>query len=183
MKLLIPLAYLNEACFLSLNIDEKKFKMVLKLAQETLQSILGSEFYAQIETQYAATGDTLSTDNALLYEDYIKDFLAWQTYHNYLGFSQSDSTPTGDREFNDANSTILADVKLYSKEKNVLRWVNHYRNKMIDFLVLTQLQTTTKYPLYKQCCKDEFSFGISAITKDSQTAKIISISKAVRANE
>jgi len=36
-KLLIPLSYLNEACFLSLNIDEKKFKMVLKIAQEDLR--------------------------------------------------------------------------------------------------------------------------------------------------
>lgn len=183
MKLLIPLAYLNEACFLSSNIDEKKFKMMLKLAQETLRDLLGGEYYSEIETQYSPTADTFTTDNATLYEDYIKDFLAWQTYYNLLGFSQSESTPTGMRQFKDDNSTILEDVKLFSLEKNILNWVNHYRYKLLDFLKLSQDQTSTKYPLYKQRCHEEFSFGFSSIKKDRQAQNIISISKAVRANE
>lgn len=183
MKLLIPLAYLNEACFLSDKIDEKKFKMVLKLAQESLKDVLGVEFYTQIETQYDPISDTFSADNSTLYENYIKDYLAWQTYHNHLGFSQSESTPTGERQFTDANSTILDDVKLYSKEKNILNWANHYKYQMINYLKLQQSIDSTKYPLFKEYCNQEFSFGFSAITKDSHASKIISISKAVRANE
>lgn len=183
MKLLIPLAYLNEACFLSLNIDEKKFKMVLKLAQENLRDMLGSEFYEQIETQYDPSGGTLSTDNDALYEDYIKDFLAWRTYQNFLGFSQADSTPTGSREFKDDNSTILADVKLYSLEKNVANWVIHYRDKLINFLTLTQSKDSTKYPLYHGNCRHEFSWGFSCVSRNSTKDNIFSLNKAVTENE
>ena len=181
MKLLIPLSYLNEACFLSLNINEKKFKMVLKLAQESLRDILGAEFYEQIETQYAASGDTFSTENAALYEGYIKDFLAWQTYLFHLKFSQSDSTPTGEREFSDENSTVLADVKLFAKEKNISAQANHYRYKMINFIKLEQSKDATKYTLYNDTCKEEVSWGISSVSGKSDAA--FKITKAVRDNE
>src|SRR5687767_9544388 len=103
---LIPLSYLNEACFLSLNVDEKKYNMVLKLAQQDLRDILGPEFYEEIEDEY--NGDTLTSDNSTLYEDYIKDFLAWQTYFKYLKYANLDGTPSGFREFSDENSTVAS---------------------------------------------------------------------------
>lgn len=183
MKNLIPLAYLNESCFLSLNVDEKKYKMVLKLAQESLKDILGQEFYDQIDSQYAPANDTLSVDNAALYEGYIKDFLAWQTYHNFLGFSQSDVTPTGVREFKDDNSDLVRDIKLVSLEKNVATWATYYKDRMVNFLRLSQANLATKYPLWKERCNNEFAFAYSCIEKDSRSAKIVSVSKAVRANE
>jgi len=183
MKLLIPLAYLNEACFLSQNIDEKKFKMVLKIAQEDLEEVLGAEFYAQIETQYDPLADTLTVANATLYEDYLKDFLAWSTYHRLLGFSQSDSTPTGERSFNDENSILLADIALESKEKNVLQMVARYRNRIINYLNNEQAKDSTVFPLWDGCKKGSFSWGISGIERDSQEDKIISINKAVIGNE
>lgn len=182
-KLLIPLAYLNEACFLSNNIDEKEFKMVLKLAQEDLKDILGAEFYEEIETQYAPSGDTLTTANATLYEDYLKDFLAWDTYHRYLGFSQSKSTPTGEREFLDDNSTILADVKLYSKEKNVKSMVTRYQNRIVNYLELEQSKDSTAFPLYKGCKRGTFGWGISGIERNSYEDKIFSVNRAVTGNE
>ncbi len=182
-KLLIPLAFLNEACFLSQNIDEKEFKMVLKIAQEDLKDILGAEFYEQIETQYAPSNDTLSAANATLYEDYLKDFLAWSTYLRYLGFSQSKSTPTGEREFTDENSTILADVKLYSKEKNVKAMVTRYQNRIVNYLENEQAKDSTAFPLWKGCKGGTFGWGISGIERDSYADKIFSINKAVTGNE
>jgi len=183
MKLLIPLAYLNEACFLSNNIDEKKFKMVLKLAQEDLQDILGKEFYEQIETQYEPSGDTLTAANSTLYEDYLKDFLAWATYHRYLGFSQSESTPTGERSFNDENSTLLADIALHSKEKNVLSMVTRYQNRIINYLENEQSKDSTAFPLWEGCKRGTFGWGISGIERNSHEDKIFSINKAVIGNE
>src|SRR5690606_22532200 len=112
MKNLIPLSYLNEACFLSSNVDEKKYKIVLKMSQERLEDILGVTFYEEIYNQYPST---LTDDNLALYE-YIKDFLAWQTYFYFLKFANVESTPTGLRQFNDDNSEIIADVKMYSLE-------------------------------------------------------------------
>lgn len=183
MKYLIPLSYLNEACALSLNIEEKKFKMVLKIAQEDLRDILGSEYYSEIETQYAPSGDTFTTANATLYEDYLKDYLAWATYHRFLGFSQSDSTPTGEREFADDSSTILSGVKLLSKEKNVENMVSRYRDRIINYLRLERSKVSTAFPLWVDSYKNTFGWGISSIERDRENDSLISITKATRGNE
>lgn len=182
-KLLIPLSYLNEACYLSLNIDEKKFKMVLKIAQEDLRDILGGEFYEEIETQYDPINDTFTSANATLYEDYLKDYLAWATYHRFLGFSQSDSTPTGERSFNDDNSNLLTDIALFSKEKNVKNMVSRYKDKIINYLKLQRKIDSTSFPLWVDNCREDFGWGISCIERDSTTDQILSITKATRGNE
>ncbi len=183
MKLLIPLDYLTEACGLSRNIDEKVFKMNLNIAQEDLKDLLGPEFYAEIETQYNPQGDTLTAANSTLYEDYLKQYLAWGTYHRYLGFSQSASTPTGERQFTDENSTILEDVKLFSKEKNVREMVARYKNRIINYIELEQSKDSTAFPLWDGCKKGDFSWGISGVERNSHRDKIYSINKAVVGNE
>lgn len=180
-KLLIPLDYLTEACFLSVNINEKKFKMVLKLAQDQLKAVLGPEFYAQIETQYAAQGDTLSTANATLYEDYIKNFLAWATYSEYMKFGQADSTPTGMRQFKDENSDILGDIKMSAYERNVAKQAEYYRNELINYLRLQQTILSKNFPLWKDTCKVEMSWGISGVAAKSDA--LFKINKATITNE
>lgn len=176
---LIPLAYLNEACFLSLNVDDKKYQMVLKIAQDTLKSVLGEEFYEEIESEYE--GNTLSDDNESLYEGYIKDFLAWQTYFYYLIFANLDSTPTGLREFNDENSSIVSDVKMYAVEKNVMEFVNRYKYSMINFLKLEQEKDSSKYPLFDSKCDYGFNFGITSVDKKSDA--LFKVNKSIITNE
>lgn len=176
---LIPLSYLNEACFLSLNVDDKKYQMVLKIAQDTMKSFIGEEFYEQIESQYDSS--TLSTDNDALYEGYIKDYLAWQTYFYYLKFANLDSTPTGLREFSDENSSIVSDVKMYAVEKNVLEFVNRYKYSMINFLKLGQEKDSSKYPLFNSKCDYGFSFGITSIDKTSDA--LFKVNKSIITNE
>jgi hypothetical protein len=183
MKFLIPLSYLNEACVLSNNIDEKKFKMTLKIAQEDLADILGKAFYEEIETQYQPANDTFTAANASLYEDYIKDFLAWATYHRSLGFSQSESTPTGERQFNDENSTVLAALDLAAKEKNVLSLVTRYQNRMVNYLSLEQEKNSTAFPLWEGCHKGTFGWGITGIERNSKADKFYSINRAAIGNE
>ena len=182
-KLLIPLAYLNEATNQSQNIDEKLYKVSLKMAQFDLEAILGAEFYAEIETQYAASGDTLTTANSALYENYLKDYLAWATYGRSLGFSQSFSTPTGERTFKDDNSEPLTDLQLISKEKNILTTVSLYKNRIINYLNNEQSKDSTAFPLYEGCKTGDFGWGISGIERNSEEDKIISITKAVIGNE
>lgn len=176
---LIPLSYLNEACFLSLNVNSKKYQMLLKIAQDTLGNIIGKEFYAEIETQYDA--DTLSTDNDALYDPYIKDYLAWKTYFEYLPFSNSDETPTGTRKFIDENSEVISDVELYARQRNVGTKVNFYKGELISFLKLAQEKDSTKYPKYEQKCSEEFSFGITAVSKESNA--LFKVNKTIINNE
>lgn len=176
---LIPLSYLNEACFLSLNVDPKKYQMLLKIAQDNLKQLLGAEFYAQIETQYDTT--TFSTDNDALYEGYIKDYLAWRTYYEYCGFSNADETPTGTRKFKDENSDLLSDVELYSRQKNIGLKVSMYRGEMISFLRLEQEKDSTKYPMWEEKCREEFSFGITAASAKSNA--LFKVNKTITNNE
>ena len=177
MTAILDLDYLNTACFLSLNTDDKKYNMVLYMAQQELEQILGREFYEEIETDYP----NYTGDNATLYTNYIKDYLAWQTYYYYLKFANAEATPTGIREFNDENSSVLSDVKLYSFEKNVLEAAVRYKNRMINYIKEQQIRDSTKFPLYESKCQDGFSFAISAIDKRSDS--LVKVNKSIITNE
>lgn len=177
---LIPISYLNEVCFLSLNEDDKKYQMVLDLAQDMLKNILGGEFYEQLETQYNT--DTMSSDNDSFYEDSgLKKYLAWQTYFCYLKFSNVNATPTGIRTFNDENSSIATDIQMYSLEKNILQMLNNYKGSMLTYLKLEREKDSTKFPLYREKCTDEFSFGITSVDKESDV--VFKVNKSIIANE
>lgn len=178
MTAILNLDYLNTACFLSLNTDDKKYNMVLYMAQQELEQILGREFYEEIESEYPSS---FSADNLALYNNYIKDYLAWQTYFYYLKFGNAEATPTGIREFNDENSSVLSDVKLYSFEKNVRETATRYKNRMVNYLKEQQIRDTTKFPLYEDSCKESFSFAISAIDKRSDS--LVKVNKSIITNE
>lgn len=186
-KQLIPLSYINEACFVSTNIDEKKIKTPLKVAQMDLMAVLGTEFYEEIETQYAPQNDTFTQANSTLYENYIKDFLAWRTYFYSLGFSQIESTPTGERSFKDENSELATDIQLFSKEKNIQNMANKFKNAMVNFLKLNQynfskgVSTAYAYAKWEDKCLTEFNFGISSIGRENDD--IFAVNKAVTVNE
>ena len=177
MTLILDLTYLNTACNLSLNTSDIKYNMFLKRAQLDLREILGAEFYEKIESQYPSyTGD-----NSTLYSDYIKDYLAWTTYGYYIKMSDFEATPTGIREFNDDNSSVLSDVKKYAHEKNVLEFANFYKNRMINYLKETQANDSTKFSLWKECQKTVYSFGITSVDKKSDS--LIMVNKAIITNE
>lgn len=177
--MLLELSYLNEECFLSLNTDDKKYNISLKLAEQDLKDILGPEFYSEIVTQYDE--ETFTQDNDTLYENYIKDYLAWQTYFHYLKFSQSDSTPTGIRQFSDENSTVLEDVKLWAHEKNINSVVTRFKNQLINYLRIEQSKDSTKFQLWENKCKTEYSFGITSI--DKRDDGLLKVNKAIVTND
>lgn len=177
MVSLLEISYLTEALMLSKNIDERKFKMALKIAQESLLATLGPEFYEQLVTQYSTNPVSFSADNLALYENYVKDFLAWQTYVEFISFSQLDSTPTGFRQHVDDNSTIADDIKFFSLSKNVRIQADNYKNKMINYLKLSQERDSTKFSLWRCGPADTFAFGISSVSGCDQG--VINIHKAI----
>lgn len=175
---LLTLSYLNTACFLSLNEDDIKYNMCLEDAEDDLRDILKPEFYDEIASQYPGS---LSADNTALYDPYIKKFLAWQTYFYYLRFANVNATPTGIREFDDDNSTIASDIKMYSLEKNVLAKANRFKFRMINFLNESQANDSTKYPLWSYECKEEMSFSITSVDKNSDA--LIRVNRSIITNE
>lgn len=181
MNLIIEIPYIMHVCQLSHNIAQDVLSIHIKEAQEDLQDVLGGEFYEEIASQYAA--QTLSADNQTLYDDYVKDFLAWKTYHDYLGFSQSASTPTGERSFNDENSTLLVDVALYSKEKNIREKAVKKKFRLINYLRNERSKDSTKFPKWVDTCKEEMSFAITSVSRDSRKDNFISVNKSNTFNE
>lgn len=176
MSNLIPFTYLTEQAFLSENIDSRKLQIPLDMAQDNLKNILGKTFYDEIVTQY--TADALTEDNEELY-DYIKKYLAWETAFYFTKFSQSDSTPTGFRSFDDENSTLIQDIQLTSLSKNQKERSVFYKNSMINFL--NQQKDLDKFPLWNKKCDSNFSFGITAIDKRSNT--MLKVNKSTITNE
>lgn len=179
MKQLIPIAYLNEECFLSINTDDKKYKRVISMAQDDLKDVLGRGLFEEIQTQY--DGDSLSAANDTLYEDYIKKFLAWRAYFNHTKFANFEDTPTGIRTFSDENSTVVDDIKMYSLEKNILERANKYKYDLVNFLKESRANDSTAYPLWNDGCRDYMSFAITAI--DGCNNEIIKVNKAINTNE
>jgi hypothetical protein len=176
---LIPFSYLNDVCFLSLNTNDKKYRMCLKMSQDTLKDILGRSFYEQIETQYQSS--TLTTDNNTLYTDYLKDFLAWQTYFNYLKFANIEATPTGIRQFEDENSTVADDIKMFSLEKNVLAEANKKKFNITNFLRDSRRNNSSIYPLWVDRCRTEMAFAITSVDKCSDA--LIKVNKSIITQE
>lgn len=179
MKPLIPVEYLNEACFLSLNEDDKKYKMCLKIAEDDVKTTLGREFYEEIQTQYIA--NTLTEANETIYENYLKDYLAWQTYFKYLAFANVNATPTGIRTFSDDNSNIADNLEMYSLQKNVKEQADRYKFQLINFIKETKLNDTSAYPLFTCDCKEYLSFAITSVDKTSDS--LFKVNKATSTNE
>ena len=177
---LIPTAYLTETCFLSDNIDPKKFQGLLEMAQDDLKNILNKPFYDEIVSQYSTTPTTFSPANTILFP-YIQKYLAWQTNFWFQKFANSNSTPTGIREFSDDNSELLSDVKMFSYEKSIRERVTFYKYELINFLRTSRINDPNSYPLWVDSCKEEMSFAISSINGKSSTRS--EIFKSTRYNE
>ncbi len=180
MTNLIEIAYLQTTCFLSQNIPVEKFQPVIEMAQEDLRDILSQPLYDEIVAQFSTAPKSLSPANAALYE-YIKKYLAWQTNFYWQKFANSDSTPTGQREFNDENSSLLTDVNKYSFEKNVRERATNYRFAMINFMKTARTNNVDAYPLWVESCREEMSFAITSVQGSSHTR--FDIFKATRLNE
>lgn len=184
MTLILELAYLNTACFLSLNENDIKYNMCLEMAQEDLRdAILGREFYEQIESQYTASppNNGYTGDNLALYNPYIKKFLAWQTYFHYLKFANVGATRSGIRTFKDENSDIASDIQMYSLEKNVRARADSSKYAIINFLKEEQANDSTKYPLWEDDNREQMSFAITSVDKESDA--LIQVNKTIITNE
>jgi hypothetical protein len=177
---LIPLHYLNEACFLSVNEDDKKYEMCLKMAERDLKGIVGRDYYNELQAQFTAS--TFTTDNENLYEEAIKDYLAWRTYFHYLKFANVTATPTGIRTFNDDNSSLAEDIAMYSLEKHVKEQFVSYQNGITSYIKSVRCTRADAYPLFDDCGNQPANnFSITSITGNNTSQ--IDVAKSIFNNE
>lgn len=180
---LIPLHYLNEACFLSVNEDEKKYAMCLKMSEDDLKGIIGSAYLAELQAQFKT--NTFTADNESLYEEAIKDYLAWRTYFHYLKFANVTATPTGIRTFNDENSSLAEDIQMYSLEKNIKEQFVKYQNRIPTHIKKVRVTNKDAYPLYDDACgvTPANNFSITAIHGCGRADINHQVAKSIFTNE
>jgi hypothetical protein len=70
---------------------------------------------------------------------------------------------------------------MFGKEKNVKNRSDRWKGRMINFLKESQSNDSTKYPLWEDCVKEQFSFGMTAISKESDSN--FRINRSIQTNE
>ena len=112
MSKLITYAYLKVETDISQNIEVAQLDNPIKWAHDQLKFILGKRFYDELISQGTTNPTTFTTANAAFFDPYVKQFLAWVAYHDYLVKSQSYTTRTGIRVFKEENSDPASEANV-----------------------------------------------------------------------
>ena len=145
---------------LSKQIDQEQLNPHILDAQvRVLKGTMCSNLYEEVYSEFLA--DSLTVDNKLLFDDYVKPFLVFASYVNYLSTAGKRSTDTGIVKLVGTNTEQISreelkDMISENKEKRA-----YYQNALSDFLECN----TDIYPLFKDCCKTQKAgFNITAIS-------------------
>jgi hypothetical protein len=178
MNKLINYSYLKEETDISDNIEPSVLDNPIKWAHDQLEFTLGRLFYAEIQTQ-GTVPTSFSSNNSALFDPYIKQFLAWTAYHDYLVNANNYSTRTGFRTFKEENSDAASDQAMNTRIKRAADKVQFYKGKMINYILDAQNTSSLNYPLYKTDCNQKFGtgFGISGVTKVSTSQYDLTVNK------
>lgn len=169
MKNLISFAYLRSITDISQNVDDKILQPKLKMAQDQLKFMLGRDFYNDIDDNYDPNNNStygFSASYLALYDPYIKEFLAWQTYEYYLVKANAIDTRTGIRTFNEPNSNVASDKQMGELLNLSRQQVQSYKGIMMNFILETKTNDSTQYTLYRDNWignKMGSSFGITSV--------------------
>lgn len=143
---LINYAYLKEECDLPQNIDDADLEKKIYRAQEMLRMIMGDEFYRDFLSAYRA--GSLSTVYNNLYDPYIKQFVAWQSYEFFVKQANFKPTRSGFRVHSEENSVAASDAQMGGLIKDANQTAQYYKQLMYDFLN----GHSSDYPLYSLNC-------------------------------
>lgn len=134
-------------CLGKAKFDTARFEPFLESAElDYIKPFLGVDFYDDIQTQYLS--DTLSVDNALLVNSYLKRATAWHVLAKALPFLNIDITNSGLQRNNSEFSTSGTKEERADLVNASLANGQLFLQKAKDFLEKTQKADTTKYPLY-----------------------------------
>lgn len=148
MTRIITNAYFRDETDVSNSVEDVAIDRKIVKAHDQLQFILGRNFYNQIVSQATTLPTTFSTENAALFDPYIKQYLAWQAYEYYIVNANSYDTRMGRRVFKEANSDpvdakTIGEMISRAKEDSLF-----YKGNLINFLVEAQKLNSASYPIY-----------------------------------
>lgn len=160
-KLLINIDDFTYWVDISQNIEEKQLNPSILDAQvRVLKGTMCASVYNDVYTQFL--DDTLTADNQILLDDYMKPLLVFASYVNYLTTAGKRSTASGIVKLTEDNTEQvtreeLKDIISENKEKR-----DYYQNALSNFLECN----TDIYPLFLDCCNTQKAgFNFSSIGK------------------
>lgn len=168
MNKLITYAYFKKETDIADIVEVQVLDNPIKWAQDQLEFMLGREFYDEIYTQGTTTPTTFSTANGSLFDPFVKQFLAWTAYHDYIIKANSYETRTGVRVFKEENSDPASDGMMNNRIKLAYDKMVFYKGKMINYILEQQNASSSNFPLYKKDCQNMklgSSFGITGVKK------------------
>jgi hypothetical protein len=144
----------------SANIDSKYLEPHIRVAQETtLKTILCSDFYTEILSQFEA--DTLTTENETILP-YIQKCLIFYSYVGYLLYAQIRSTPHGFVQKKSDESDQITDKRLGELLNDAREKARFYEGELREFLEDNEDDYATWRDDDCGCSEEGFSgFGIT----------------------
>lgn len=165
----ITYAYLREETDLPQNIGQEQFEHKIYEAQEMLRADIGDAFYQDILTNFKA--QTLSPAYNSVFDPYIKQFVAWQTYELWLRSANFKPTRSGIRIHSEENSDVASDTQMATLIKQAKLKSEYYKNLLMGYLN----NHSVDYPLFTSCgcgIKQSGGFQISAVKNKNRRADI-----------
>lgn len=155
----ITYAYLRDEVDIPQNIPEEELDHPIKKAQDTVRLLMGDEFYQDYLTAYKA--NTMSAVYTTLFP-YIKQFMAWQAYYEWIFKANFKPTRSGFRIHIEQNSQAASDQQMGAILNKVKYDVERYKKTFVEYMN----SHNTDYPLYSTCCSSGLTgnaFHISAV--------------------
>lgn len=128
---------------ISPNILTETFKQSAgKEQQKYAKKILCKALYEEILEQIDA--DTLTPANEELVDDYLKDYLVYKIYADYVITANFLATPSGFRIQTDQTSTVVTDEQMSTITSKAKEDANYFQDELVNFLTCN----STNYPLW-----------------------------------
>lgn len=162
---LITFAYLKQEIDVPQNVEKDEFDRKIYRAQERLRLLMGDEFYQHFLSVYKATNKSnpLTGVYASLYDPYIKQFVAHQTFVYWTLEANLKPTRSGIRVHTEDNSEAASDTQMSVLLKDRKQEAEYYAQLLVDFMD----NHAADYPLYNRKCVTSKgnAFHISAVRK------------------
>lgn len=117
------------------NVDMDVLKAEIKIAQDIeLQTVLGTKFYNSLLGKVSSTGNTFTSDEKTLIDDYIAPFLIQTSYHSAIPHIHYRTMNRGIVE-GDAENARSVDIETMKYLRNIQKQrADFYKQRLLDWL-------------------------------------------------
>jgi len=133
--LLISETKLKSFTNINKNVDMDVLKAEIKIAQDIeIQTVLGTKFYNTLLSKVSVTGNTFSSDELTLINDYVAPFLIQTAYHSAIPHLHYRTMNRGIVE-GDAENARSVDIETMKYLRNIQKQrADFYKQRLLDYL-------------------------------------------------